>query len=108
MSDLRKAAQQALRVLKLAQTEVHWELNSATRQLFRLAEKDLSTALAGKQSEYSAGWDASWDCATRIERETCARIVERNAQSCANNSMLQDVLNGNAAAIRARNHTNEQ
>ena len=38
------------------------------------------------------------------EREACAQIVEQNAAACANNSMLQDVLNGNALAIRARNN----
>jgi hypothetical protein len=36
------------------------------------------------------------------EREACAQIVDANAAACANNSMLQDVLRGNAAAIRAR------
>jgi len=51
--------------------------------------------------------ESTWSCATMIEREACAQIVEQNAQICANNSMLQDVLNGNAAAIRARSNTND-
>ena len=36
------------------------------------------------------------------EREACAEILDRNAQVCRSNSMLRDVLEGNAAAIRAR------
>ena len=36
------------------------------------------------------------------EREACARICVANAEACNNNSMLRDVLAGNAAAIRAR------
>ncbi len=37
-----------------------------------------------------------------VEREACAEILERNAEACKNNSMLADVLIGNALAIRAR------
>ena len=40
--------------------------------------------------------------AVLAEREACAQIVDANAAACANNSMLRDVLRGNAAAIRAR------
>ena len=36
------------------------------------------------------------------EREACAKVCDRNAEVCNNNSMLRDVLMGNAAAIRAR------
>jgi hypothetical protein len=36
------------------------------------------------------------------EREACAEILERNAEACKANSMLADVLIGNALAIRAR------
>ena len=36
------------------------------------------------------------------EREACAKILDRNAEVCSNNSILRDVLMGNAAAIRAR------
>lgn len=38
------------------------------------------------------------------EREACARVCDRNAEVCNNNSMLRDVLMGNAAAIRARGY----
>jgi hypothetical protein len=47
MTDLHKAAQQALEALELAQTDVHWELNSPTRKFLRKAEKNLRAALAG-------------------------------------------------------------
>lgn len=40
--------------------------------------------------------------AVKEEREACAQILDRNADVCANNSMIRDVLKGNAAAIRAR------
>ena len=36
------------------------------------------------------------------EREACAKLVEKNADVCGPNTMLCDVLRGNAAAIRAR------
>jgi len=36
------------------------------------------------------------------EREACAQLVERNADVCGSNTMLCDVLRGNATAIRAR------
>ncbi len=36
------------------------------------------------------------------EREACAQLVEKNAGVCGPNTMLCDVLRGNAAAIRAR------
>ena len=36
------------------------------------------------------------------EREACAQILDSNAEACKNNSMLHDVLAGNALAIRAR------
>lgn len=42
------------------------------------------------------------DAAVKAEREACAQILDRNADVCANNSMIRDVLEGNAAAIRAR------
>ena len=40
--------------------------------------------------------------AVLAEREACAEILERNAEVCKDNSMLADVLAGNALAIRAR------
>lgn len=36
------------------------------------------------------------------EREACATLVEKNADMCGTNTMLCDVLRGNAEAIRAR------
>lgn len=39
---------------------------------------------------------------TAAEREACAKIVESNAQVCTNNSMMRDVLQSNAVAIRSR------
>ncbi|WP_341649985.1 hypothetical protein [Thauera humireducens] len=36
------------------------------------------------------------------ERAACATLVEKNADMCGPNTMLCDVLRGNAAAIRAR------
>ena len=36
------------------------------------------------------------------ERDECAKVCDLNAEVCNNNSMLRDVLMGNAAAIRAR------
>lgn len=40
--------------------------------------------------------------AVTAEREACAHLVEKNADMCGPNTMLCDVLRGNAAAIRAR------
>ena len=51
MTTLRTAAQQALEALELAQTDVHWELNSPTRKFLRKAEKTLRAALAQEQAE---------------------------------------------------------
>lgn len=45
------------------------------------------------------------DAAVLHEREACAKVCEANAEACNNNSMLRDVLAGNAAAIRARSNT---
>ena len=36
------------------------------------------------------------------EREACAETLDRNAQVCRSNSMMRYVIEGNAAAIRAR------
>ena len=52
--------------------------------------------LFAERAENYARW------AVAAEREVCAQILDRNAAACANNSMLRDVLEGNAAAIRAR------
>ena len=42
------------------------------------------------------------DIVAAAEREACATLVEKNADVCGPNTMLCDVLRGNAAAIRAR------
>lgn len=42
------------------------------------------------------------DCVRAQEIEACAQILDRNVAVCLNNSMLADVLAGNAIAIRAR------
>ena len=43
--------------------------------------------------------------AVAAERDACARIVEQNAQSCANSPTLSDILNANALLIRERGNT---
>ena len=55
MTTLRTAAQQALEALELAQTDVHWELNSPTRKFLRKAEKTLRAALTQEQAEPVVG-----------------------------------------------------
>jgi hypothetical protein len=40
----RSVVQQGLEALELAQTDVHWELNSPTRKFLRKAEKNLRAA----------------------------------------------------------------
>ena len=50
---------------------------------------------------YAAPQQAESD-AVLAEREACAQILDSNAEACKNNSMLADVLIGNALAIRAR------
>lgn len=42
------------------------------------------------------------DLAAEAERAACAQLVEKNADVCGANTMLCDVLRGNAVAIRAR------
>ena len=56
MTDLRAAAQQALEALELAQTDVHWELNSPTRKFLRKAEKTLRAALAQQEAPVASAW----------------------------------------------------
>ena len=58
MTTLREAAQQALEALELAQTDVHWELNSPTRKVLRKAEKCLRAALAEQNDDLTAAWMA--------------------------------------------------
>ena len=120
MSDLRKAAKQALQALKLAQTDINWQRNSPTRRFFRSAEKALRAALAepGQEPEvqteteynigFKAGWEKGWHYGSMVENSACAKIVERNAAICIHSPTLWDLLNANALAIRARGNTNEQ
>lgn len=42
------------------------------------------------------------DCVRAQEIEACALILDRNVESCVNNSAVALVLEGNAMAIRAR------
>jgi len=42
------------------------------------------------------------DLVAAHEREACVQILDQNAAMCGNNSMVRDVLVGNALAIRAR------
>ena len=80
-------------------------------EIIRMAHK----AALLREEAIGSEWTASLpkvDCLNRLERfaalvakherEACAKIVDANAAACANNSMLQDVLRGNAAAMRAR------
>ena len=88
----------------------------------RLLERGGFTVAAGMMREQHAALEKKSDAIQRLwkerdqfravvelllaavlaEREACAQIVDANAAACANNSMLRDVLRGNAAAIRAR------
>ena len=71
---LRRAAQQALEALELAQTDVHWELNSPMRKFLRKAEKSLHAALAPPEHELE--WDEVFDAAVRAWK---ARTPGRDA-----------------------------
>ena len=60
---------------------------------------------SGLRLGYSFAWDHLEQFAALVaasERESCALILDRNAEVCHANSPLRDVLEGNAAAIRAR------
>ena len=69
--ELREAAQQVLEALELAQTDVHWELNSPTRKFLRKAEKNLRAALAEPTTEDSSAVE------TVQERNFCPRCGKR-------------------------------
>ena len=47
-------------------------------------------------------FQAAYAAGAAAEREACAQILDRNANACANITMLADVLRSNANAIRAR------
>jgi hypothetical protein len=64
-------------------------------------ERLVSMAAAAERTAMARHFDVSLHNALRAEREACAQLVERNADVCGPNTMLCDVLRGNAAAIRA-------
>jgi hypothetical protein len=63
---------------------------------------DLADKFALEMSSHGKAFSFAWDEAIKAEREACALVCDANAEACNNNSMLRDVLAGNAAAIRAR------
>ena len=109
MSDLRKAAQAVIQT---------WDDPAGTTGVCRALDA-LRAALAEpepqpevqSETEYNigfkAGWEKGWHYGSMVENSACARIVELNAQSCANSPTLSDILNANALLIRARGN-NEQ
>ena len=127
MSTLREAAQQALEALELAQTDVHWELNSPTRKFLRKAEKTLRAALAQEQAEPVAeiieseikvdshqtlneamqqpramaqAYENGYNVGAAAEREACAKVCEARFMG----DMTREDMEARrcAAAIRAR------
>ena len=128
MSAIREAAQQALEVLELAQTDVHWELNSPTRKFLRKAEKTLRAALAQEQAEPVAeiieseikvdshqtlddamqqpramaqAYESGYNVGAAAEREACAKVCEARFMG----DMTREDMEARrcAAAIRERN-----
>lgn len=70
---------------------------------------ELARAAGWQYADGDSGYEPLWRFAALVaafEREECAKVCDANAEACNNNSMLRDVLAGNAAAIRARG-TNE-
>ena len=61
----------------------------------------LQSVIAGLRADFETA-HARMMTSTQREREACATLVEKNADICGPNTMLCDVLRGNAAAIRAR------
>jgi hypothetical protein len=106
MSDLSTAAQQALEALELAQTDVHWELNSPTRKFLRKSEKTLRAALAQQDEPQTLdeamqqnraiaqAYEAGYKAGAAHEREACAKVCEQ-----------YELARSSAAAIRARSNT---
>lgn len=50
--------------------------------------------------ETQAAWE-SWQESAKQERESCAVLLDANAQRCGEESMMRLILETNAAAIRA-------
>jgi len=123
MSDLRTAAQQALEALELAQTDVHWELNSPTRKFLRKAEKTLRAALAQrdepcpncasleaqnteldrKLAELERAYENGYKAGIAHEREECAKLCEARFVGDLTREDME--ARRCAAAIRARGNT---
>ena len=61
----------------------------------------LQSVIAGLRADFETA-HARMMTSAAAEREACATLVEKNADICGPNTMLCDVLRGNAAAIRAR------
>ena len=61
----------------------------------------LQSVIADLRADFETAHARMMTSAER-EREACATLVEKNADICGPNTMLCDVLRGNAAAIRAR------
>lgn len=66
------------------------------------AEKDTLCRYEGWVEPLERFFHAAYAAGAAAEREACASVVDANVAVCKNNSMLADVLAGNAAAIRAR------
>lgn len=61
----------------------------------------LQSVIAGLRADFETAHALMMTSAER-EREACAALVEKNADICGPETMLCDVLRGNAQAIRAR------
>ena len=65
-------------------------------------ERFAAIVAATERTACARHFDVAMRNAVTAEREACAQLVEKNADVCGPNTMLCDVLRGNAAAIRAR------
>ena len=61
----------------------------------------LNDAIVGLRADFETA-HARMMTSAAAERDACAALVEKNADICGPETMLCDVLRGNAAAIRAR------
>lgn len=67
-----------------------------------IANSILLPAPDGEVEALERFFQAAYAAGAAAEREACAQILDRNADVCANSTMLADVLRSNADAIRAR------
>jgi len=65
-------------------------------------ERFAELVAAAERTECARHFEVAMRNAVTAEREACAALVEKNADMCGPNTMLCDVLRGNATAIRAR------